>query len=68
RELSSPQLSKLLQSKSKTYDRLIENNIKIYPGVEEFIKNVANHYRVAIGSGALKKEISHILEVLSLGE
>ena len=36
-------------------------HIKIFPGVADFIKSIGEDYRVAIGSGALRKEIEGIL-------
>ena len=64
--LDKEYLIELLKSKSDAYDALISNNIKIYPGVIDFIKQVAGKYRIAIGSGALKKEIIQILDVIDL--
>jgi HAD superfamily hydrolase (TIGR01509 family) len=61
-------LKKLLKNKSQTFDTLIKNSIKIYPGIIDFIKEAANKYRIAIGSGALKKEIMQILELIHIAD
>ena len=38
----------------------------VYPGVVEFVKDVANRYRLAIVSGALRHEIELILKAASM--
>lgn len=67
-ELSVKLLSELLRDKSLEFDGLIKGNVKIYPGVVEFIKNLSKKYRLAIGSGALKKEIINILELIQIND
>ena len=65
-DLDKEFLNRLLINKSEAFDTLISNNIKIYPGVIDFIKHIASKYRIAIGSGALKKEIIQILEIIHI--
>ncbi len=65
-DLDKEFLNRLLINKSEAFDTLISNNIKIYPGVIDFIKHISNKYRIAIGSGALKKEIIQILETVHI--
>lgn len=57
----SEQVNQLINKKSKIFEALIEDNIKIFPGVLEFLKNIYGKYPVAIGSGALRSEIEIIL-------
>ena len=52
----------LMLRKSRYYDRFIRENIIIFPGVVDFIKNAYGKYTLAIASGALKNEIEFILE------
>lgn len=59
-------LNRLLKNKSEEFDSLIKNNIKIYPGVVDFIEKLSVRYDLAIGSGALKKEIVQILDVINI--
>ncbi len=65
-DLDKEFLNRLLINKSEAFNTLISNNIKIYPGVIDFIKHISSKYRVAIGSGALKKEIIQILEIIHI--
>ncbi len=52
----------LILRKSRYYDKLIRENLVIFPGVVDFIKNAYGKYALAIGSGALRNEIEFILE------
>lgn len=65
-DLNKDFLNRLLRNKSEAFDTLISNNIKIYPGVIDFTKHIASKYRLAIGSGALKKEIIQILGIIHI--
>ncbi len=55
-------IAELIERKSGHYDDLIKGNIEILPGVRSFIEKIAGKYRIAIGSGAMKGEITDILE------
>jgi len=65
-ELPKKDLNRLLIRKSHLYDELARDEMKIFPGVNSFLENIHNKYRIAIGSGALRKEILHALEILSI--
>ena len=65
-KLSNKLLGQLLKDKSNRFDELIKDNLKIYPRVVEFIKDLSKGYILAIGSGALKKEIYKILEIIEI--
>ncbi len=52
----------LMLRKSRYYDKFIRENLVIFPGVVDFIKNASGKYALAIGSGALRNEIEFILE------
>jgi beta-phosphoglucomutase len=59
---------KLLNNKSRYYDEFIRENIVIFPGVQDFVKNLHKKYALAIGSGALRHEIEFILEYAGIRE
>ncbi|NIP29836.1 MAG: HAD-IA family hydrolase, partial [Candidatus Dadabacteria bacterium] len=67
-KLDSKLLNRLVKKKSQEYDALIEDNIRVYPGIVDFIKLLSGRYTLAIGSGALKKEIVQILQVVNLAD
>lgn len=52
----------LVERKSRYYDRAIKDGLIILPGVPEFIRAAAGRYRLAIGSGALRREIEYALD------
>ncbi|HKQ32230.1 MAG TPA: HAD family phosphatase, partial [Thermodesulfobacteriota bacterium] len=55
-------ISELIERKSGHYYDLSKGNIEILPGVRDFLESLAGAYRIAIGSGALRAEITDILE------
>ncbi|MEQ9620099.1 MAG: HAD family phosphatase [Deltaproteobacteria bacterium] len=61
-------ISDLMDRKSDHYEALIKGNIKILPGAGDFIRNVAAKYSLAIGSGALRGEILHILQFAGIDD
>ncbi len=58
---SDDYISRLVTRKSLHYNRLITGNVELFPGVLELISEVRGRVRLAIGSGALRQEIEHIL-------
>ena len=54
-------IAEMMAGKSGFYDDLIKGHIEILPGVKDFISRIEGEYRLAIGSGALRDEILHIL-------
>lgn len=67
-KLSNEDLERLLVRKSHLYDDLVKDEMRIFPGVDLFLENIYNKFRIAIGSGALKKEIVHALEILRINK
>ncbi|MBI2485779.1 MAG: HAD family phosphatase [Deltaproteobacteria bacterium] len=61
-------IKSLMDRKSGCYDRFIRENIVIFPGVPNFVKNASKRYALAIGSGALRHEIEFILEYAGIRE
>ncbi len=56
----------LMQKKSEAYEKLIEDEIKIFPGVIDFVDSVYKKYLLGIGSGALRHEIEYILDYVGI--
>jgi HAD superfamily hydrolase (TIGR01509 family) len=61
-------IAEMMERKSRHYDDSIKGHIEILPGVEDFIRSIRGRYRLAIGSGALRDEIVHILKFAGLRE
>ena len=66
-DASEDYILELMKRKSAAYDNLIDGNIRILPGVLDLIGSLRGKVRLAIGSGALKKEITDILEYAGIG-
>ena len=56
-QLSPPHLRDLVARKSRAMQEAIVQEVVVTPGVQRFVKTVAERYRVAIVSGALREEI-----------
>jgi len=61
-------IRELMERKSGHYESIIKDNIEILPGVKDFIGKLSGKYRLAIGSGALRREIADILEFAGIGD
>lgn len=59
-------ISAFVERKSRYYDRAIKDGLIILSGAPEFIRAAAGRYRLAIGSGALRREIEYALDRTSL--
>jgi beta-phosphoglucomutase len=59
-------LAQLMQRKALAYLESVKNNLAIFPGVREFVRDAAALYPLAIASGALRHEIDVILEQAGL--
>lgn len=62
KKLTPKKLKDLIQKKNDFYFPTIEKNLKIFPGVVDFIKDVSSRFDVAVVSGALRSEIEFVLE------
>jgi len=51
----------LVAQKARAYLDHIRTNLVIFPGVQDFVRQAAARYRLAIASGALRQEIEFIL-------
>ncbi|MCE7965929.1 HAD family phosphatase [Nitrospirales bacterium NOB] len=62
RDVTSALLADLMDRKAQAYLKAVQNHLTIFPGVRELIRETADHYPLAIASGALRHEIELILE------
>lgn len=61
RTLTTEILSRLIDAKSRGYQRLIETSLRLVAGAPQFVRDAAARYRLAIVSGALRHEIDLVL-------
>jgi beta-phosphoglucomutase len=61
RTLSTEHLSRLVQAKTELYQRLIQTSFQLVAGAPEFVRAAGQHFRLAIVSGALRREIDLVL-------
>lgn len=67
RTLTSTMLKLLVKQKSDRYSQLIHSHLTMVPGAKEFVTAaVAEGFKLAVVSGALRREIELVLEVSDL--
>ena len=66
RELSQPKLAQLIERKAAYYREEIKSKMRVFPGVQTLIPELARKLPLAIASGALKHEIEIILSGFGL--
>lgn len=59
-------LAPLMQRKAQAYLESVKDHLVIFPGVQEFVREAAATYPLAIASGALRHEIEFILDQAGL--
>lgn len=65
----TPKITKeLIAEKNKLYFPALAKNLKFFPGVVEFIREVKKKYVLAIVSGALRSEIEFVLKEGNLAQ
>ena len=62
RPASPAYIEDLVGRKSRVFREHLKQNLKIYPGVREVVRQAASRYHLAIASGALRQEIEFVLE------
>jgi HAD superfamily hydrolase (TIGR01509 family) len=55
-------IQKLIRKKAHYYQKVIAEELRIFPGVQSFVKKHQKHYMLGVVSGALRHEIDLILE------
>lgn len=61
RTLTTELLQLLVMKKSKLYMDLVATAVPVVPGAREFVNDAGQRYRLGIVSGALRREIDHLL-------
>lgn len=67
----TPETNKVLEitvAKTNRWRELIADELPLFPGIENFIKKMANDFALGIVSMAKSEEIEHVLELSGLGE
>lgn len=59
--LDEQRLARLIGRKAVYYQNEIRNNVRIFPGVESLVADLARTFPLAVASGALRDEIETIL-------
>lgn len=66
RRLDEPELARLIERKAVYYQKAIQDNVKIFPGVQTLVATLARTFSLAVASGALRHEIETILSTAGL--
>jgi beta-phosphoglucomutase len=66
RILDEQQLVRLIDRKAVYYQKVIQDKVKIFPGVQTLVATLARTLPVALASGALRHEIETILATVGL--
>jgi beta-phosphoglucomutase len=66
RRLDEAELVRLIDRKSVYYQKAIQTEVKIFPGVQTLVATLARTFPVAVASGALRHEIETILSTAGL--
>ncbi|MFQ6047985.1 MAG: HAD family hydrolase [Phycisphaerae bacterium] len=68
RRLADQQAAELLARKRDYYLRIIRDELRALPGVEQFVRWAARRWPLAICSGAIRREIDLVLKRMHLAE
>jgi HAD superfamily hydrolase (TIGR01509 family) len=66
RLLDEQQLTRLIDRKAIYYQQVIQNKVRIFPGVRTLVATLAPSFPLAVASGALRHEIDTILSSTGL--
>ena len=61
RTLTTEWVKNLIDKKSQIYLDLVSNTLNMVPGAQDFVRAAAQHFRLGIVSGALRREIETLL-------
>ena len=67
-KLTEARLAELLEWKNKRYMEIIQDGLPPLPGALEFIDRVSKDYPLAIATGSIRSEVSHLLGKLDLSK
>lgn len=68
KECDSAKISEVMDAKTKRWLELVEENVPLFGGVENFIKKSEKDFALGIVSMARREEIEHILEKTGLSD
>lgn len=68
RTLTTELMEHLVNLKSRLYLQLVANSLQIVPGAREFVLDAGKRFRLGIVSGALRREIDHVLGQIRLAD
>lgn len=68
RTMTTELLDRLVEGKSRIYQRLIERSLTMVPGADEFVRDAGKRYRLGIVSGALRHEIDLVLSHTTIAD
>jgi len=64
--VTAAMIQRLVERKAKLLLEHLKTNLSVYPGIADFVAVTAQHYRLAIVSGALRNEIEFSLEAAGI--
>ena len=64
--VTAAMIQRLVERKAKLLLEHLKTNLIVYPGIADFVAVTAQHYRLAIVSGALRHEIEFSLEAAGI--
>ena len=64
--VTAAMIQRLVERKAKLLLEHLKTNLSVYPGIADFMAMTAQHYRLAIVSGALRHEIEFSLEAAGI--
>ena len=67
RTVTSEMLKYLVAKKSQLYLELVATSLRLVEGAPEFVRDAGQRFRLGIVSGALRREIDHVLGTTGLG-
>ena len=68
RTLTTELLKHLVTKKSQLYLELVRTSLRLVRGAPEFVREAGRQFRLGIVSGALRREIDHVLGLTDLGD
>lgn len=64
--IQNQNINDVITKKSLRYQRLIKGNMKIYPGIVEFIKSQSSKYTLALTSSSTHAEVTGVVNLLKI--
>jgi HAD superfamily hydrolase (TIGR01509 family) len=68
RTLTTELLEHLVTTKSRAYLQLVTASLRMVAGAPEFVRDAGTRFRLGIVSGALRREIDHVLGLTGLAD